>query len=375
MSDNQRRIYCRLIFLLVCVLPTSVTGYWICHPQTPEGWAQAIQAEFGVETEIGSIETPSPFETILRDVRFHDGDETLFETAEARISFGDRNRIVIPYQVKSLNRLGLTYLLDRMNQHVLRSGGPDKIWRIDFEKDTIVDRFTLAELQRRSENLNRDLQHVDLLWQQKNQLIVSGLRIDVAPTAAGNSATAYFHVREVFGQPGDGKATAPITPETMIIEIDTQQVSNRTGSHATEQALKLNTHRGRLPIWLVDGINPQVVLSLGGQSMFEGKLEMTTSAGRVDELVGLFSNVDVSNYYQGESDPEGATIHVRECQYVEGRLTQWVAMISTPTIPPTPIMKSDLYVQVEQIALKEALAKAVLLGRQRYAEIPNGNRF
>ncbi|MEL7497845.1 MAG: hypothetical protein AAFN77_09560 [Planctomycetota bacterium] len=356
MSDNQRRNLCRFLFLAFCLLPTAITSYWICHPQTPEGWAQAIQAELGLDTEIGSIETPGPYETILRDLRFHDGDRTLFQTVEARIVFGEINRIIIEYPVTNLDSVGLAYLVDRINQHVLRKKerSSTKIWRVDFKDELVIDRNATST---RNTDSVFPMSHAEILEQQRNQLtIAKHARIDVAPTSDGMATTVYFNVRDPM-QIDDAS-----TP-TMTFEIDT---------FAGEQVLRLNTHQDKLPVWLLDGIEPEISASLGGDALFAGKLEMSPSDGRVDGLTGKLTQVDVSHYrLVDQGSLAHAEIQIRECQFAHGKFQKWLAMLTAPSILPTEIQQQYLFRPSRQIAPLNAIEQAIQLGRRRFADLPN----
>lgn len=365
MSDHQRRFVCRIVFLLLCLLPTGVTGYWICHPQTSEGWAQAIQAELGIETEVGSIETPGPYETILRDVRFLDGDDVLFETVEVRIRFGEQNRITIPYQSKGVNRIGLAYLAGRINQHVLRSSPMARMWRIDFEADTVVKRYTSAE-RNKLEPVGTDRWlHDNVFWQEQNQLALAKLRIDVSPTPTGSSTTVFFQVRDALTgnrAPTDLASSVGQLSETMTFEI-----------HAIDkqQVVKLNTQKKSLPVWLIDGVAPQISSSLGGESRFAGRFELRpqlTGELNIEDLEGRFSEVDISNYLPtGDEQPVKAYIEIRDCMFMGQQFVKWDAHLEAPgAILRTPIRHEELFEPSLQIAPTRAIARAVQDGR-RYA--------
>lgn len=377
MSDNQRRVYCRILFLALCLLPTSITSYWICHPQTSAGWSQAIQAKLGVETEIGSIETPGPYKTILRNVRFLDGEEVLFSTPEVHIELGDRlwnsqkqNRVVVPYLVGDLDRFGLAYLAKRINQHVMRTNGAEQIWRIDFVEDVVVDRYTKAEIENHEAELadQGNLLDRDHLWLQRNQLRLAGLRFDIAPTAAGSSTTAYFSVRDSFAADNSNSPESIGRNETMTFELDTRRLAP-ANHRSLEQVVKLNTNQGKLPVWLLDSVEHRLVASLGAQSKFEGKFEITPSSGRLDDLVGTFSNVNLLPYDRGSNRPElKGQIKVNRCRYENGGFTAWSAFLSEPSIlGPMEIRQSDLQIEAQQIAIGPAIRQTYRIGKQRLA--------
>ncbi|HMO15949.1 MAG TPA: hypothetical protein PKD64_17720 [Pirellulaceae bacterium] len=69
MSDHVKRLICRLLFVVCCVVPTCIVLKWIVSPPTATEWQDAIKQRTGLSTAIGSISTPYPQQTILHDVR------------------------------------------------------------------------------------------------------------------------------------------------------------------------------------------------------------------------------------------------------------------------------------------------------------------
>ena len=104
LSDDQRRTICRLLFLLLCALPTAIVVYFILHRPSPRDWERQIRAELGTLVKIDSVETPTPSLTMLRGVEIlPTGDsgvrQNVFEGQkinELAIVFGnERNQVVI----------------------------------------------------------------------------------------------------------------------------------------------------------------------------------------------------------------------------------------------------------------------------------------
>lgn len=94
LSDNQKRFICRVLFLALCAIPTCVTIYLATHKRTPDQWAQILQAELGIETSIGVVETPLPGQLIFHELKLYDNDsEPIFDSLNATVSLGDVNRI------------------------------------------------------------------------------------------------------------------------------------------------------------------------------------------------------------------------------------------------------------------------------------------
>ncbi len=121
LSDNWRRTICRCAFLILCVLPTLVSGYWIFHPQTAGQWEQAIRAELGIPTDIDSVETPGPNVTILRGFRLFDPETgELFATTQVRVIRGYPNRLVIDYPT-TVSCEAIARLIAKSSEHLVGS--------------------------------------------------------------------------------------------------------------------------------------------------------------------------------------------------------------------------------------------------------------
>lgn len=353
-SDNQRRLICRLAFLALCLAPTLVTVYQIAHPQTANDWELALRAELGVDTKISSVETPNPGEVILRDLRFLDGDQLLFQTVEARIVYGKVNRIVIEYPVSKLDSVGIWNLASRMNQQWLQR--PDKlehIWRIEFKDEVVIDRAQQA----------RDVPHDSAMQlafdiQQSEQLVLSkNARIDLAPTSEGLALTAYFQVKNQHNAnfAGAEQSIGASYSDTMLFKIN---------SYGQIQDMDLETRSGRLPVWLLDGIRPELSAALGRDATFSGQLKLVPSKMQVAHLSGVFEQVDVSRFPGLAQDSAHATVEIRDCRFHEGRFEKWVVNLNSPNILSTPIDQRHLFRPSKQFAFLPALEKAVQRGLQ-----------
>ena len=134
MSDNQRRFFCRLLFLFFCCLPTALIVYRACHPRTPEFWQHTIQSQLGIDTLIADAETPRPGETILRGLTLFGADGApILSALETRFD-EQQNRITINDCVRLTGR-GLTELANSLNQRLVGSG----VWSIRLEDVEVID--------------------------------------------------------------------------------------------------------------------------------------------------------------------------------------------------------------------------------------------
>ncbi len=266
MSDNQRRVFCRVLFLVICAFPTAVVGYWICHPQTASGWERLLQAQLGVTTTIDSIETPGPYVTILRGLEFSDPDlGTLFRAVEVKIEFGEsKNVISIPYRVQGLTNNGIACLLRKIDENLLRSRIVDKPWKVQFDKEAVITQNLAADFNelRRGE------------FPPQFQMTEFDLHV-YSPRADGTRADVSFKV--------------PISnaPEKLV----------RCSLVRTEEyphLLLLDSNSVALPCWLVSDVVPYIPSSFGIDSQFVGRLEVVPTLGESQVAInGVFDRVDL----------------------------------------------------------------------------------
>ena len=138
MSDNSKRTVCRIAFLLLCALPLSLVTYRIFHPVTTNQWQQAIKADLGLVSRIGSVETPLPFITQFRDIQLEDAElGQLAHLERLQLTIGPTNEIVIddPIQV---NGASLIRIVQRLRDSLLRTHSASKSWKIRLNNLTIA---------------------------------------------------------------------------------------------------------------------------------------------------------------------------------------------------------------------------------------------
>ena len=341
MSDHQRRLFCRMLFFALCAAPTMTSIYWMCHPQTPQGWAQAIKAELGIETQIGEVETPGPYATELRYIRLSEGQAALFQTVEAQIRFGNQlNQIRVPYDVTPLENLSFAKLAKSLQSHLARTQAPRGNWRIEFDKELIVYCAGYNPDQIASGATLEQLKN-----QHRHQLVVSDLRIDLN----GSRATAYFNTVDSSGRRSD----------TVTIEIES----------GDRPLISLKTRGVELPLWIMEGLGGvprQLAVSLGDDATFRGRLDFNPEMKHLEFLAGEFRHVSVAGY-EGENMLLGgeATIEIKDCEFVAGEFVRWEAYLSSPELPHTRIDEDTLFVESQQVALRKAIIDTAIQSRAR----------
>jgi len=359
MSDNQRRAIFRVIFLLTCFLPTGVVGYWICHPQTANGWERAIQAELGITTEIDSVVTPGPYVTILTGLKFSDPEGTpLFETVEARIDFGTLqgnggvkgNRVVIPYKVQHLSSKGLSYLVDSLKDNVVRKQIGDAHWKIVFEEEVKIDQTLYAELTTSPELIDRSVTPLESV----SSLRVVDLVIDLGPATPdiGTFAEASFLVVE----PDQRRDLSPVNCKLSKTE--------RYGN-----CIELDTNGTPLPCWLLAD-SAEMLRPLGPFATFNGGIviEQQSPSQQRLEIAGVIREVDLGRAGllrtgQQRSFQSPARIDVIQCVYDRQQKMAWNVVLfpdQDSELPGIPVRESDLFNYSKQIDIANAFSNTLL---------------
>ena len=255
MSDNQRRFFCRLLFLFFCCLPTAIIVYRAAHPQTPEFWQRSIQSELGLATQIVDIETPAPNETVLRGLTLLGNDgQPILSAIETRLRFEkDHNELQIKERVR-LTARGLTELADRLNERMTRSGA----WSIRLEDVEVIG----AQLA------DGSIQTVAL----------SPVEIAILPDpASGNEVTDAVVKMGVNGQ---------IKSYDQLVECNFRCFKDPAATK-----IDVETGGNEVPCWLVEGWVPQLA-ELGPRATFQGRIGIDpVSQKNIGRVKGFFEQV------------------------------------------------------------------------------------
>lgn len=366
MSDNQRRVLCRLLFLLACAIPTSISSYWIFHPQTAAGWAQAIQAETGIAASIDFVETPSPYETVLHQLRLTDPEHgTLLDTVQVRIRFGKYVEVEVPYEVHQVDNHGLARLLKTMHQNTVRRG-VDKPWRIQFAKPLKISRADAVLLAGDQPVASNSLQA--MLQNEKNTFVVEGLNLDVVPSVDGTSVGANFVVAQ----------------SNNIQSIQNSRSQNRVEVQLKRepqgQAIWLHTFNQKLPCWLASDFASDITEGLGRNANFVGELRIQShllSGQNEVYLDGVLDNLSVPSYPLNVAIDEHTQMQITldECQFVNGQAMQWSAVLDVPDLRlRSRIDLQTLFQDSRRFVVGNAIGTAIIDGlNTRVASEPSRN--
>jgi hypothetical protein len=330
-SDNQKRIFCRLAFLLLCAVPTGVTVYRILHPQTADQWEQRIQAQLGVRTHIDSVETPGPYETILRGVVFFDAEQKqkILIATELRIRFGEVNQIWIDHPVR-LDSNGLQYILDQANQQLVRSHSVQPRWVVMVNSAVVESSVVMDD-------------HFGTL--QPRELGLKNLVIDIESNASDTIARTDFQLV-------DPNAAVPAgNPNVISCSIQRERVPTVPGVNSPEQWVTLNTGSDALPCWLVSEWLPEIIQNLGTEVAFSGGIQIETGSPDLHgQAEGRFFKVDMQQVtgkqLANNDSTRWSSIELEQFKFA-GKDVQHIAFLSTPG-SRTPSVRIEKTLEVSE---------------------------
>ena len=258
MSDNQRRLFCRLLFLFFCCLPTAIIVYRACHPRTPDDWQKQVLSTIGVHTQLHSVETLSPSETVLREVTVFDGHgQPLLSAMEVDLTFTPgRSQIVIRDQIRLSNH-GLKYLAETINRSLMRSGA----------YSVLLNDVVLTSTQSG----------------QTRELRVSPIEINTNPTAEGSRAVVTLQISN----------PNTLSAQPAVVQCNVDHIA------ATDQLrIHVETNQVAMPCWLADQWLPDLS-ELGADSGFAGRFFIEPKEERLHGWIdGQFTDVDLEAAYE-----------------------------------------------------------------------------
>ena len=275
-SDNQRRFACRIIFLLFCAIPTIVVIHFVAHRRTASDWAQIIQSQVGIQTHIGSVETPRPGEMIMRDVRLTDqrGVEIL-SLMEATVIAGQPNRIIVDDQLR-MDSAGLHQLLNQLTDRMVSPDIKRSAWNVDLREAVVM-----SEPNELGQRESLRLHPVNLFVAATNDGVRATLKTPIADTDQSRDENWVIAAVE-----------RSLTTPDIRVEIETGDT--------------------QLPCWLAHPWVPQLK-RFGYAAQFNGAFRvMPDNDSWRGTLAGNFFGVDISQFVDAGWDDadQPATIRV-----------------------------------------------------------------
>jgi hypothetical protein len=238
MSDHQRRLFCRLAFVLCCVLPTCLVGHWVAFPITTRQRSAELAGLLQCPVEIDSVHTPTPNQLRYVGLRLGSGGERAWGEFQAAKLARDENGHRVTLSATDMTLSQFSELASHLCQVAARGSWPP-------------GRLTLA-----IPRLTIRADHSDLPSDQFFIAKNCTIRVSVA--------TNQTHVIVEFF--ADQAAAVPIRWEMTCTE-STRSVS-----------WSLDTGSGVLPCWLMADAWPAIV-NLGGACWFAGRMRGEKSPG------------------------------------------------------------------------------------------------
>jgi hypothetical protein len=127
MSDDRKRLLCRIAFVLCCALPTCVVIRWIALPKSTVQWQTEIQALLGCPVSIESVSTPSPSQVHfagLRLARDRNRPEAELQTVDYRWTVNEHRLELSPVTLTLRQFTSLGQHFARQASNIGWSGQP-----------------------------------------------------------------------------------------------------------------------------------------------------------------------------------------------------------------------------------------------------------
>jgi hypothetical protein len=276
LSDNQKRFICRMLFLVFCAIPTCVTIYVATHKRTPDQWAQILQAELGVQTSIGAVETPLPDVLVLRDVKLYDNDGVpFFESLGARIELGNVNQIVFPNR-EQITLEGLAHFAEEAAERMVKPQANAKPWTVSFQR-------VLLQGERETERFEGP---IFAEWFSDKQ---------------GGVVRIEYPLRE----------NEELQQYEDFVELKIARNETRG------LRVKFDSPDGFMPCWVAKPWFPELEQKLGENALFSGFAKVDCIHSTTDcQLTGTFRNIQLPHYLIDANSRDAEAIHVNRLQVV-----------------------------------------------------------
>jgi hypothetical protein len=293
LSDKQRRLVCRLLFSLVCLLPTCLTAYLLVHRMTAKDWARIIKAETRLGLQFNEIETPTPSRLRLQNVRFtNPGLEEIPEISAVEIAFAETNTVRIPGTLR-LPASALRVFIDSLRQQVLPKTRIEQIWEIRIDKLEISG--------------NSPAQTSEFFGP-----VVIGLGSDSQGKFISNMSLGY------------GKNKSPCEFELAC--------DRGTG----QEGIYLLTGENSIPLWLINECLP-VDWPKVTRGRFEGEIQMKSlPSGLAGKLRGKLNDLDLlelSSDYELSASGRGE-LELHACRIDQGKISYAEGLFHAATNQP-----------------------------------------
>ena len=120
MLTRNRLLVVRLSFLLFCLLPTLVVGWWALWPVSTSRWEARLSGQLGLHVTIQEIAHPRPTMTVLAGVQVADPETGFVGKADKlQVKWSSRGTVIAASQTSiQLNQLARVHEL--IHERLLR---------------------------------------------------------------------------------------------------------------------------------------------------------------------------------------------------------------------------------------------------------------
>ncbi len=248
LSDNQRRVFCRMGFLLLVVLPTLLVLRMVLEESPRTKLLTALRTTTGLRATASRIETPRPGQYGLHDVTIDGGALGDIRLGPVRVVCGetclvevDETLRVDPQQLAALARQFCSTTLPTIPQQ----GANCRPILLSCKKMIVADRAQPLDPQRQM-----ILGPVEMLFGTTDDRSVVEFRFQPAGQA-GSVPTSIFIERHL----GDG------SPDRIRLETGPGQ---------------------SLPVWMLESFWPAAE-RFGSAAQFAGRIELQAGSGKILE--------------------------------------------------------------------------------------------
>ena len=284
MSDDKRRMICRLSFLLSCVVPTLLVFYLILHPFSNRDWEQLLEANLGLDVEIEAVERTGPWNTILRGVVLRgESDEESVSATEVQIMHGSRIEISINPSVQ---------LTAAMARRLARSSN-ERLMRRNQ-----LDRVSMVNLR----------------------------QVELVEDSGASRSKLFRNVQWYFGpyknDDGDGMGSILIADMAPSFEGKGGQLKLFSGYGPQPGAVtyELFTNNNELEGWVLGSTIPNTP-SFINETRFSGSIKATCESGScVAKIRGYLNKVQLEQLEPSRGLTGDAWFSIRDCQIVNGKI-------------------------------------------------------
>ena len=261
MHESTQRLVCRVLFVLLAVVPAVGTALYVAYslrPWAEEDWQQFLSQQLHLHVQVGKVETPRPGVQVLTDVQVADlrARKPLAEINEARLTW-QSGKLSLSIDQLDLLQANFRSLASAVNTSLAASALPPA--RVESDRVLILGR-------------------------EQQQLELANMRMQVASDQRD---------RRLISLECELKASKNEGPFPLL-HFDVARQTRTTSA-------KLDTGGTHLPTWVLAELWPSLADS--AKSTFAGRIVLNGSSRELEgSLHGRIEGIDLASWL-GEETP------------------------------------------------------------------------